>query len=204
GRDGREAFCYMFLDDQDYQRFRSLSFSHCCERSAVEAFLRRVFAPAPLLGSNTGAGDDGGCNEGEGGSSSSGSSYGVLQLSTTASELDLHPEVMETILSYLQQDESEQSHHVQQQQQPQQQPQQQHQQQTLGGGGGAAAGGYISVLPSCASRVHVYFHRAPPAALAAKWPVIAAMLRCKPPPKVHRGCYKVDMATLVAASASCS
>ncbi|GLI66797.1 hypothetical protein VaNZ11_010770, partial [Volvox africanus] len=176
GRDGREAKCYLFLDDQDYQRYRSLLYSGSAELSAVEAFLQRILAPEPLL-------PDGG------GGGGGGSSFGVLQLSTTASELDLGEEVMETIMSYLQQDEplaAAAAH-------------------GSGGGGGNAggsggsAGGYVSVLPSCASRVHVYFHRTAPAALAAKWPVVAAMLNCRPPLRVHRGCYKVDMAALVAA-----
>ncbi|GIM01637.1 hypothetical protein Vretimale_6417, partial [Volvox reticuliferus] len=185
GRDGREAKCYLFLDDQDYKRYRSLLYSGSSELSAVEAFLKRVFAPQPLLPPPSATAADGG--EGSGGGGGGGSSFGVLQLNTTASELDLGEEVMETIMSYLQQDE------------PAAPPAAAA--AVRDGGGGGGGGGYVSVLPSCAARLHVYFHRAAPAALAGKWPVVAAMLNCRPPLKVHRGCYKVDMEALVAAGA---
>ncbi|GLC60783.1 hypothetical protein PLESTB_001670400 [Pleodorina starrii] len=179
GRNGKEARCYLFLDNQDYLRYRSLIFSTAAEVSAVETFLTRIFTPAPLLPPEThdggaAGGYDGGANNNGGGG---GSSFGVLQLSTTAAELDLSEEVMETIMSYLQQDEQ--------------------QQQQTAAAAAAADGGYVSVLPGCAARVHVYFHRAAAAALAARWPVVAAMLGCRPPPRVHRGCYKVDMTALV-------
>ncbi|EFJ41773.1 hypothetical protein VOLCADRAFT_98196 [Volvox carteri f. nagariensis] len=96
GRDGREARCYLFLDDQDYQRYRSLVYSGCTELSAVEAFLTRVFAPQPLLPPSPPElpykhHNDPDHHHNGGGSTSS---FGVLQLSTTASELDIGEEAL--------------------------------------------------------------------------------------------------------------
>lgn len=50
GRDGREAFCYLFLDDADYTRARSLAASAAVEQVQVAGLLERLFAPCAALG----------------------------------------------------------------------------------------------------------------------------------------------------------
>jgi ATP-dependent DNA helicase Q4 len=59
GRDGRNATCVAFLDDNDYIRSRALSHQRCVKRESVERFLRIVFGreedevepePAPAAG----------------------------------------------------------------------------------------------------------------------------------------------------------
>lgn len=43
GRDGRNATCVAFLDDNDYVRSRALAHQRCVKRASVESFLRVVF-----------------------------------------------------------------------------------------------------------------------------------------------------------------
>ncbi len=147
------------------------------ELSAVTAFLRRVFRPHPLLGRGPAAGAAAGAEGGGGG----GSTFGVLPLASSASELDLAEETMETLMSYLQQQGGqggagggEEGWHEGDGEAP----------AAAAAGAGAGAVSYVSVLPTCAARLDVFFHRVAPAALAARWPVVGALLGSKP--RVHR------------------
>jgi len=58
--------------------------------------------------------------------------------------------------------------------------------------------GALVTLPSTCAFVDVYFHRTPPAQLASRSPVIAALLAAKP--RITRGSHRVPMARLVAAA----
>jgi hypothetical protein len=45
GRDGRTAWCHMFVDGSDQERLRSLLHSDGVDVNAVQRFLQVVFAP---------------------------------------------------------------------------------------------------------------------------------------------------------------
>jgi hypothetical protein len=76
----------MFLDDADFRRLRSLSHSDAVSADAVLAFLEAVFE-AP--GAGAGCAEDGG------------GWYAVLALDELSRAMDMKPEVMETLLTYL-------------------------------------------------------------------------------------------------------
>ncbi|KAG0562918.1 hypothetical protein KC19_9G182700 [Ceratodon purpureus] len=79
GRDGKPAFCHLFLDDTDYLKLRSLAHSDGADTFAVNKFLCRVFQSPPDASKTM-------------------SSINVEQ---TANELDLKEEVMATLLSFM-------------------------------------------------------------------------------------------------------
>ncbi len=65
GRDGTEARCYLFLDDADYQRLRSLSASGGVELRAVQAFARRIFPGAAPAAASDGEAPGQAANNGQ-------------------------------------------------------------------------------------------------------------------------------------------
>jgi len=79
GRTGQEASCWLILDDDDFIKLRTLSFSNAAELAGVRGLLGKIFH-----------------------SGSEGSQFGVLAIKEAAMELDVAEETMETILSYLQ------------------------------------------------------------------------------------------------------
>jgi hypothetical protein len=107
------------------------------------------------------------------------STFGALPLAAAAADLDLSEEVMEAALSYLQE--------------PGERAAAPGEAAGPGAVGPPDEGAYVSVLPSCSAQLTLYFHRSQPAALAAQWPVLAALLASRP--RVHRGCYKVRISS---------
>ncbi|KAK9804407.1 hypothetical protein WJX72_011416 [[Myrmecia] bisecta] len=87
GRDGEEACCYLFLDDADFLRLRSLSHSDGVEVHSVCALLEAVFPPRPDPPQQ---GD--------------GPAYGLVPVKEMCRQADMKQEVMETLLSYLEAD----------------------------------------------------------------------------------------------------
>ncbi|XP_024388003.1 ATP-dependent DNA helicase Q-like 5 [Physcomitrium patens] len=79
GRDGKAAFCHLFLDDTDYLKLRSLAHSDGADTFAVNKFLCRVFQSPP----------------------DASKSMTSINVEQTATELDLKEEVMATILSFM-------------------------------------------------------------------------------------------------------
>lgn len=90
GRDGSEARCHLFLDDADFRRLRSLSHSDAVSADSVHGFLEAAFGSDGL----------GPCAErcqGDGRAAH----YAVLGVDELSRSLDMKPEVMETLLTYL-------------------------------------------------------------------------------------------------------
>lgn len=93
GRDGQEAQCHLFLDDADFRRLHSLSNSDAVAQSSVQAFLEAGFQAAEDAGPRSDGDEEGGPQESLG--------VAVLAAQETSRTMDLKPEVMETLLSYL-------------------------------------------------------------------------------------------------------
>eukprot|EP00798_Chlamydomonas_sp_ICE-L_P005332 gene5332-12927_t len=182
GRDGREARCYLVLDDADYMKLRSLTFSNAVELSSVESFIHKVFRTTgdnaiaagpmrfgvlPIIGTRkqlpycplvfTTTGDNA--------TARGPMRFGILPIKDTQADLDIAEETMETVLSHLQ---------------------------------GHDGCGYLAVLPTTSVHVDVYFHNTQPKVLAERSQVVAAILAIKP--RVTKGAHRCHMAKLVEAA----
>ncbi|KAL2623514.1 hypothetical protein R1flu_003719 [Riccia fluitans] len=81
GRDGKPAFCHLFLDDNDYLKLRSLAHSEGVDEYAIGKVLSRIFyskQESSKLGRLT-----------------------SIVIEAATKEFDMKEEVLETILSYL-------------------------------------------------------------------------------------------------------
>eukprot|EP00271_Cylindrocystis_brebissonii_P022403 TRINITY_DN8616_c0_g1_i1.p1 TRINITY_DN8616_c0_g1~~TRINITY_DN8616_c0_g1_i1.p1 ORF type:complete len:420 (-),score=74.45 TRINITY_DN8616_c0_g1_i1:573-1799(-) len=95
GRDGKPAFCHLFLADTDYLKLRSLSYSEGVDDCAIHRFLERIFAQV----------DDSPEAAEDEPSRSCHSRVAALPVEGTANELDMKEEVMRTVLAYLETDQ---------------------------------------------------------------------------------------------------
>ncbi|KAG6541292.1 hypothetical protein Mapa_017345 [Marchantia paleacea] len=81
GRDGKPAYCHLFLDNNDYLKLRSLAHSEGVDEYAVGKILSRIFS-------------------GKQESSKVGNPCSII-IETAAKEFDMKEEVLDTVLSYL-------------------------------------------------------------------------------------------------------
>ena len=80
GRDGSEALCHSFVDDEEYLRLRSLSFSDGVDQKELSSLLDMIF---PADGSALGT-------------------CGCVDLQIASAEVGMRQEMIETVLAYLQ------------------------------------------------------------------------------------------------------
>jgi ATP-dependent DNA helicase Q4 len=175
GRDGREALCCAFLNDDDFFSLRSLAYSGVVELSGVRAVLEALFSPtgaaqgaAPrrkAAGKKRKAADgEDDEEEGEEAAAAAGVQYGVLPSRRVSTEVDMSEDSIEAVLSYLEADDP----------------------------------CYVRILPKTAVSAKVSFYAAAPEALAAEHPVVAAVVACCPHPR--NGVYSISTARLAAAA----
>jgi ATP-dependent DNA helicase Q4 len=126
GRDGRTGHCILFLDAADYLKLRVLAHGRVAARRSIEAFLARVFgrqqepgqeaaaaerdAAADAAAAAAAAAAGGGSGRRKQGSRPVAlppSQHRALPIASTAAELDVSEEVMESCLSFLQADAEE-------------------------------------------------------------------------------------------------
>jgi hypothetical protein len=103
GRDGNAGYCHAFLNDQDFIRMRSLSHSHSVDVVSVQALLSAVYAARDSEGDGRSALAS--KREANKGAKARKKKTGrVRLLESLCRRLDLYPETVETILSFLDSD----------------------------------------------------------------------------------------------------
>lgn len=80
GRDGRTAYCHLFLAKEDYVKHRSFAFSDFPEHSSIWKILRKIF------------------------SNENGKRFAVFNISKSQIDLDIPESNLATIFSYLEAD----------------------------------------------------------------------------------------------------
>lgn len=206
GRLGDEALCHLFLDDQDYLRSRSLTFSGGVDLPAVKRFLERVFrlkGPDPRTKAGKkrrkgmpdqtegryAASDDeeadkqGGVGDVAVRGSRKRSRKSVGDDEEEGENLPLgntsyHYGILNIAEASADLDMKEES------------------MESILTYLQAETDPHVVVLPTTSAFLTIYFHQTAPEKLAEGHPVIAALLKCKS--RAHSGRYKVGMAQLVA------
>jgi hypothetical protein len=100
GRDGKTGYCHAFLNDPDFIRMRSLAHSHSVDLRSVQALLSAVYAARD----GDGDGRSALASKREANKAVKGrrrKSGRVRLMESLCRRLDLYPETVETILSFL-------------------------------------------------------------------------------------------------------
>jgi len=163
GRDGSEASCYVFLDAGDFRLLRSLAHTAVVDSRAVAGLLDKVLDDAvgreDILTTAAAAGkkekkveEEEEKKEEEMVEGECWRTFGVLSLSKIAAELDIQPDTIEAVLSY------------------------------LDAASTSDADRLLQLMPSVAVAAKVSFYAATPQQLAISHPIVAALLKAMPKP----------------------
>ena len=157
GRDGREAVCVTLLMEDAFLRLKSLSFSDGVDEYNVQKLLAKLFDAKHRISQGEGA-----------------PPVGILSTAFTSSEMDMREGVLETVLTFLDQDQDQ--------------------------GAGGGDGPYIRLQePLLGQKCFITFYSKSPQELAKQSSFVATLLQVQPRPKTRKGEYIVTIEALLKA-----